>query len=161
MNANIDTTWNLWEHSINNNDWTKKSYNKLYKIENLYDYKILKDIFNQNILQNTMLFIMRNDIMPLWEDPQNRLGCCASFKVKSSDILTLWNNLFLKCICENIYKDNNFSNNINGISIAPKKEFNIIKIWFKENIKNISDLNTDNDYINEKNCRLKKHILEY
>lgn len=161
MNTNINNSWNLWEHSIKNNDWSKKSYNKLCKIDNLYDYKILEEILNRNILQNTMLFLMKNNIMPLWEDPHNRLGCCASFKIKSSDILNTWNNILLKCICENIYKDNNLSHNINGISIAPKKEFNIIKIWFKTNIENISDLHTDEKYINEENCRIKKHILDY
>ena len=40
---------------------------------------------------------------------------------------------------------------INGISISPKKEFNIIKVWFSEkdidyknNFKEYSDLNIEN-----------------
>ena len=34
-------------------------------------------------------------------------------------------------------KNNN--NNINGISISPKKEFNIVKLWFKNNISNYEE----------------------
>ena len=36
----------------------------------------------------------------------------------------------LKCITNNILNEKN--DEINGISISPKKEFNIIKIWFKD-----------------------------
>ena len=48
--------------------------------------------------------------------------------------------------------------NINGISISPKKEFNIIKIWFKCKIKNIDNiLNIDDKYINSKNSMIKNN----
>ena len=40
-----------------------------------------------------------------------------------------------------------------------KKEFNIIKIWFKKDIKNIEKLiNLYDNYIITSNCRLKKHF---
>ena len=40
-----------------------------------------------------------------------------------------WNDILFKCINESILTSEN--DIINGISISPKKEFNIIKIWFK------------------------------
>ena len=72
---------------------------------------------------------MKDGIFPNWEDPDNRLGGCLSFKVYSKDIIEEWNNLLLRCITNNILEGN--ENEINGISISPKKEFNIIKIWFR------------------------------
>ena len=57
------------------------------------------------------------------------------------------------------YLDKNKYDVINGISIAPKKEFNIIKIWFKTDIKNINkSIRLYDHYINVENCRLKKHF---
>ena len=102
---------------------------------------------------------MRKDIFPTWEDPDNRDGCSASFKVPLKDIKNIWFKLIIDIISENIHKDSSKYHLINGISIAPKKEFNIIKIWFKEDIKNIEKLiNLYDNYIITSNCRLKKHF---
>ena len=125
----LNQKWILWYHSINDNRWGKDSYQKIYEINNLFDYQYIIDTFKQDHYQNGMFFCMKDNIFPNWEDPDNREGGCLSFKVPSRDIINEWNNLLLRCINESILtKDND---EINGISISPKKEFNIIKIWFK------------------------------
>ena len=75
---------------------------------------------------------MRDGILPMWEDPENRLGCCISFKVPLKDIKSEWDKLLLKIISEDIHINIDDFNKLNGISISPKKEFNIIKMWFKD-----------------------------
>ena len=70
----LNSSWELWYHSIENDDWSNKSYNSLYKIKNLFDLKYLKDNIKQNHLQNGMFFIMKENIFPTWEDPENREG---------------------------------------------------------------------------------------
>ena len=82
----INSKWTLWYHSITDNKWTKDSYKKIMNINNILDYLFLKTNFEQQHLQNGMFFIMRDDIFPTWEDPDNRLGGCISFKVYSKDI---------------------------------------------------------------------------
>ena len=131
MNYILNNNWNLWYHSLKDNNWDKKSYSKLITIRNLFDYKLIEDEFKQNHYQNGMFFLMKEDIFPNWEDPNNRLGGCLSFKIPSSELINCWNLLFKSCICKMILRENN--EEINGISIAPKKEFNIIKIWIKDN----------------------------
>ena len=74
---------------------------------------------------------MKENIFPNWEDPDNRSGGCLSFKVTSIKVIDEWNTLLLKCITNQILNEHN--EEINGISISPKKEFNIVKIWFKNN----------------------------
>ena len=84
---------------------------------------------------------MKKDIFPNWEDPSNRTGGCKSFNVKSTNILNEWNEL------------------INGISISPKREFNIVKVWFSENKEDIFKKNY-NEYGNDfiiTNSIYKKH----
>ena len=152
----IKEKWILWYHSINDNNWDKNSYQKIHEIKNLYDYQYIHDIFKQDHYQNGMFFCMKKDIFPNWEDPDNRSGGCLSFKVSSTKIIEEWNQLLLQCISENILNGN--SEEINGISISPKKEFNIIKIWFKKDIKNIEKyIKLYENNITLNNCRIKKN----
>ena len=94
---------------------------------------IIFDHFRTYVDQPKMFFLMKNGIFPNWEDPSNRLGGCLSFKVSSTNVIKEWSDIFLKCILEELLKDGN--DKINGLSISPKKEFNIIKIWFSESFK--------------------------
>jgi hypothetical protein len=143
MIMELNNKWWFWYHSINDNKWTKESYKKIYECQNIYDYHYMTETFKQEHYQNGMFFIMKEDIFPNWEDPYNRNGGCISFKIPSKDIINEWNNLLLMTITENLFKTHD---EINGISISPKKEFNIIKIWikndgfdYKKELKNISE----------------------
>lgn len=157
-NLKLQNKWILWNHGLNDKSWSNDSYKNIFVYQNLYDLKIYFDNLDLIQLQNSMYFIMRDGIFPTWEDKNNKNGCCASFKVFSNDILITWKLLLQNILCENIHKNIQKYNNINGISISPKKEFNIIKIWFKCKIKNIDDyLNINNEYINSKNVLIKNN----
>lgn len=155
---NLENTWILWNHLIDDKSWENSSYKKIYTIDNLFDLKSFKDILNTEHLQNSMFFLMRKDVFPTWEDPDNRDGCCASFKIPLKDINDIWLKLIENIMCENIHTEIDNYLNINGISIAPKKEFNIIKIWFRNNITHISkNINFCSKYILPENCKIKKN----
>ena len=154
----LESKWILWNHKLDNNSWSNDSYINIFEINNLLDYKLLKDNITLQNLQNTMFFLMRDNIFPTWEDPLNKDGCSASFKIPSLQINEIWNKLISYLICENIQKDIQDRDSINGISISPKKEFNIIKIWFKNNINDLKSINFIEPYITDKNGRTKKNI---
>ena len=135
----LNTSWDIWYHSIEDNNWTNESYKLLYKVNNLYDIQFLKDTIQQNHLQNSMFFVMREGIFPTWEDPDNREGCCISFKVPASKLHEEWNLLLSRVLTEDILVDKEKWEEINGISISPKKEFNIIKLWLRNNNENYTD----------------------
>ena len=82
----LQTSLILRNHKLNDNSWKNNSYKNIFEINNLYDYIYLKNICTIQSLQNTMFFLMRKDIFPTWEDPDNRDGCSASFKVPLKDI---------------------------------------------------------------------------
>jgi hypothetical protein len=155
---NLNDTWKLWYHSINDNNWDKNSYKDIYDLNNLLDYQHIKDIFQQDHYQNGMFFCMKDDIFPNWEDPDNRNGGCLSFKVPSKNIINEWNNLLLKIITNNLFLSDHYDE-INGLSISPKKEFNIIKIWFKNSDFNykLDFQQEENSDINIDNSLYKKH----
>ncbi len=157
--VDLKNEWKLWFHSINDNNWNKSSYKQLYSLKDLYDTNLMMSIFKQNHYQNGMFFLMKNDVFPNWEDPSNRMGGCLSFKISSKNVISEWSELFLKCNLECILKDDN--DKINGLSISPKKEFNILKIWFSENIdyKNLF-IEKENSELTLSNSLYKKHIFD-
>ena len=158
MDYNLKDKWILWYHSITDNSWAKSSYKELSKVENFFDYQHIKEIFKQDHYQNGMFFYMKENIFPNWEDPDNRAGGCISFKVPSRDIIEEWNDLLLRCISNNILNENN--NEINGISISPKKEFNIIKIWIRNNDFNYKEkYNEYGKYFQLEKSLYKKHDI--
>ena len=152
----LNNQWELWYHSITDTNWEKNSYKNISQINNLYDYRYIIDTFKQDHYQNGMFFCMKKDIFPNWEDPDNRSGGCLSFKVSSTKIIEEWNQLLLKCISENILDGQ--PEEINGISISPKKEFNIIKIWFRNSSFDYSsNFKEEENSLNLNNSLYKKH----
>ena len=124
----------IWYHSINDNNWELESYKNLFTINNLIDYYFLINNFKKIHYHNSMIFIMKDDIKPIWEDKENKDGGFISLKISSKVLLEKWNYILSKFISNDLFlKDNNI---INGISISPKKEFNIIKIWINKDINN-------------------------
>tara|TARA_B100000575_G_C23132366_1_gene657044 strand:- start:2405 stop:2887 length:483 start_codon:yes stop_codon:yes gene_type:complete len=157
--VDLKNEWKLWFHSINDNNWNKSSYKQLFSLKDLFDTNLMMNIFKQNHYQNGMFFLMKNGVFPNWEDPSNRMGGCLSFKISSKNVISEWRDLFLKCNLECILKDEN--DKINGLSISPKKEFNILKIWFSENVdyKNLF-IEKENSELTLSNSLYKKHIFD-
>ena len=154
----LKNKWVLWYHSLKNKSWDNNSYVKVVEIKSLLDYKLLEDIMRINHLQNGMFFLMKNDIFPTWEDPKNRMGGCISFKY-DNNILNEWLKILLLCITENLSE---YNKEINGLSMAPKKEFNILKIWIKNDSKDYKTLIKEYEpFIKLDKCIYKKHELSY
>ena len=155
---NLKNKWVLWYHSLKNKSWDNKSYIKVIEIKSLYDYKLLEEIMRINHLQNGMFFLMKNDIFPTWEDPKNRMGGCISFKY-DNNILNEWLKILLVSITDDLSE---YNNEINGLSISPKKEFNIFKVWIKDDKKDYRILIKEYEpFMKLDKCIYKKHDLSY
>ena len=144
MNNNtLSDNWNVWFHSPFENDWSINSYKQIYSFSTLIDsIKIIENI-NPEIYQRYMIFFMKNDIKPIWEDENNKSGGCFSYKILSTNIYE-YSKILIYLIIGNTLLDNEeILNNITGISISPKKNFCIFKIW-------IRDTEIINKYINKK-----------
>tara|TARA_Y100001958_G_scaffold159961_1_gene164680 strand:+ start:721 stop:1221 length:501 start_codon:yes stop_codon:yes gene_type:complete len=157
----LNTNWVLWCHSLTNNNWDLESYNKIYELENIYDYKSMIELVGLNDYYNSMFFLMRDGILPIWEDENNKNGCSLTIKVPSNKVKTEWDKLILNSITENIRLDKEDYNEITGLSISPKKEFNIIKIWLRNKVNNLNNIEKQlklyDPYLNKKNIKIKKY----
>ena len=107
-------------------------------------------------------FFMRENIFPTWEDPDNREGCCISFKISGGILKEQWDFIMNNVLIEDILKDKSNSEYLNGISISPKKEFNIVKLWLRQNDENYTDhLKEYEPYFTKDKSLIKKHELSY
>jgi hypothetical protein len=76
---------------------------------------------------------MRADIIPRYEDELNINGGCLSFKISPEDFEKKFFELCASILGETIGTSDDVMNNINGVSISPKKLYYIARIWIKNN----------------------------
>ena len=139
----LNNKWCLWFHDPLDNNWKIESYKGIHTIDTIESYWNLYSFLNNKIIENSMLFLMRENIDPLWEHKENINGGCWSLKIPKGNMFDIWNNISIALLCESISNEDTI--NINGISISPKKNFCIIKIWTNKNINNIKNLNVINN----------------
>ena len=157
-NTRLDQSWTFWYHSINTNDWSNSSYKKLLEIQTVFDVKLLLDIIQREHFHNCLFFVMKEGIFPNWEDKHNRDGSCISLKIPKKHIHDTWNTAFLKLVTKSLFLDKYKQTHMNGISITPKKEFNILKLWFQKNIKNLKGISESKPFLQNKHFMYKKNV---
>lgn len=134
----LSDIWTLWYHHINDNNWLEDSFKKIIIFESLKDYW---DIVNNIETVNAgMFFMMRDDIFPRWEDINNIDGGYWTFRVAKKDSDYLWNKLMALTIGNTLTKRIEDMDEINGISISPKINNCIIKIWNRDYNKKSFDI---------------------
>jgi hypothetical protein len=142
----LHSEWVVWYHNPSDQTWTQESYKDILELASIEDFLVLKNSWNQclPLVHEGMFFMMRKKdgraIMPLWEDQENREGGVWSFKIDKDDAERIWFMLCMHMIGETICDDVNLSMDINGISISPKKNFCIVKIWNKTCINSQVDI---------------------
>ena len=70
----LENNWMMWIHYIYDNDWSINSYKQIYSFDTLEDLIRLNNFLNNNILSNLMIFFMKDNIKPIWEDNNNKYG---------------------------------------------------------------------------------------
>jgi hypothetical protein len=154
----LETSWCLWVHLPHDTDWSLKSYKLIYTFNSIEETISLINNLPEKLIKNCMLFIMRKNIFPIWEDDKNKEGGCFSFKVINKFVKNTWEKLTYLLVGENILIENMNNLLINGITISPKKNFCIIKIWLNTcEYDNPICLNKELD-IESETCIFKKHI---
>ena len=155
----LNSIWTLWYHSSDNKEWDINSFQKISRIDNLLDFWKLYNSLTNIHLQYGMFFLMRNDILPMWEEERNKDGGSWSFKIMKKETISAWVELSVSAIGENIMLDDIYSEHINGITISPKKNFSIIKIWISDKkFDDIQYLNKQIPNFNFEEAIFKPHI---
>lgn len=153
--------WTLWAHLPHDTNWAASSYKKIYEFDTAEQAIAIFEVLPPKLVMNCMLFLMRSGIVPMWEDPQNRNGGCFSYKVANKEVNTAWKQLSYVTVGETISTNMNVIPIVNGITISPKKNFCIIKIWMANcNFQNAGIIR-ELEGITAHGCLFKKHTPEY
>ena len=125
----LSNRWTLWAHLPHNTDWSITSYIPITTFTTVEDTIAVTETLPAILVENCMLFIMKDGIKPTWEDPKNFDGGCFSFKVLNKNVATVWKDLSYVLTGETVSNDPKFQEKVTGITISPKKSFCILKIW--------------------------------
>lgn len=157
----LQNKWALWAHLPHDTDWSINSYKLVSTFSSVEEAIVLFETIPEKMVTNCMLFIMKDKINPTWEDVHNRRGGSFSYKVSNKSVCNVWKKLSYSLVGETLVSDNTMLGTINGITISPKKNFCILKIWMStctyQNpaiIRKITDLTPNG-------CLFKKHSPEY
>jgi len=155
--ALLNDDWTLWAHLPHDTNWNPDSYKKISDINSVESALMLFENLPEVMIKNCMLFLMRKGIQPIWEDPKNRNGGCFSYKISNKTVPTCWKLLSYTLLGETLTSEN-ISDIVTGITISPKKNFCIIKIWFSNCDNNDPSIVTEIEGLSRHGCLFKKHI---
>jgi hypothetical protein len=155
--AKLSDKWVLWSHHINDNNWDITSYSKICELVREDDFLWL--VKNFPALDDHILYLMRKDIVPIWEDPRNRNGGCFSYKISKKYYREIWTDTCKALIFDYLINQIEYADTITGISINPRT--NTLKIW------NNNRQHNEQSYVNPcvkgvdfKGCMYKPHQID-
>jgi len=115
------SSWTFYIHLQNTNDWSYESYYKLFKCDHLNQVISLNNELGCEMLKKSLVFVMKEDIQPLWEEPKNRDGGSFSFKIHNKDIEFVWRQILYHMVGGDLVENKEILHHLNGISVSPKK----------------------------------------
>lgn len=129
--THLKNTFNFYYHNPDNNDWSVESYVDLLSFDTIEEWWVLDKFIRRDMIENGMFFVMKAGSLPVWECETNIKGGCVSWKVDRKNSYKSWIDSVGHFIMDNLGE---VSSKVNGVSISPKKNSSIIKVWFKEEI---------------------------
>jgi hypothetical protein len=161
-NHKLNDKWTLWAHLPHDTDWTPKSYKNIFTMSSVEEAITITETLPEILVKNCMLFVMREGIKPIWEDVKNRNGGCFSYKVINKNVYDVWRELTYVLVGNTISTNDSFVASVNGITISPKKNFCIIKVWMANcSFQNPEVITSEVKGLESQGCLFKKHNPEY
>ena len=159
---NLLGKWDLYYHLPHDKNWDLSGYTIIMNsIDTAEKVISLNETISETVVKNCMLFAMRSGITPMWEDPKNRNGGCFSYKVINKQVPELWKTLFYLLCGETLCIEDKHNKHINGITISPKKNFCIIKIWLDTSLYQDPNMIVQIPNLMKQGCLFKKHEPEF
>ena len=157
----LNGAWTFWSHLPHDTNWSVDSYKEIYNMEYVEEALALVEGLSPRLVKNCMLFLMRKGIRPTWEDPSNANGGSFSYKVSNKSVFECWKQLSYALMGETLSKNELLQKSITGITISPKKNFCIVKIWLKDGKHQNAREITNIPHLAAEGCLFKLHKPEF
>jgi hypothetical protein len=155
----LKSTWNVWVHRTESNDWSNESYKIIYKLDTLSTFwKFFNNVVKLDYIKY-QFYIMRSNSCPTWEHETNRNGGNCSIRLSKDKMIDLLEQLAVLILNETF---NDLPQEINGLSFGVKVNWGLIKIWNSNNKHDITAFVPS--YMTKKymaSCRYKSVEPEY
>jgi hypothetical protein len=125
--------WILWYHDPEVRGYELKDYIKVADLTNVQQFWSVIDTIPKEAWECGMFFFMKNDCPPQWDAPQMENGGTWSKKIDAQQAHTSFVDLMVHCISDELLIEH--KDTLAGISISPKGQFHIIKIWNTDKTK--------------------------
>ena len=123
----LSHTYNMWFHKTNDRNWSSSSYTLLHSFS---DLKGFWDFFQKHPNPQTgMYFLMKDPVIPTWEDKHNQPGGCWSFKLDRNQAQETWMKIAMTLVGNILTIKPESMKYINGISLTLRKHNSVIKVW--------------------------------
>lgn len=154
----FSSSWTLWFHKVNVEDWGHDSYVKVVEgIDNIEKFILMTKNINQ--VTSGMFFLMKDGIFPTYEDEQNIGGGYWSFRVGKGTANNVWFELMASLVGNTLTKKVEDMESINGVTISPKIKNCIFKIWNADKSINDSRIFTEDiDGIVPSEAQYRDHV---
>lgn len=160
--SNLLGKWNLYYHLPQDKNWDLSSYKIIMgDIDTAEKTVSIAEALTPNIMKYCMLFAMRKGITPMWEDPKNRNGGCFSYKVANKHVAEVWKTMLYALLGETLSTESKYNHLINGITVSPKKNFCIIKIWLTDYSLQDGGVIMNIPNLTKQGVAFKKHAPEF
>lgn len=158
----LHRNWTLWAHLPQNDDWTLASYVPIHTLHTAEEAICVTETLPASLIENCMLFLMEEGVNPMWEDKQNRNGGCFSYKIANKHVAKVWRDLSYVIMGETVSRNAAFVRNVTGITISPKRNFCIVKIWMRNcDHQSPQVVTPDIANLSPIGCLFKKHEPEF
>lgn len=125
--STLASSWVLWYHDPNNNDYSLESYIKLLEFTTATEFWSVVEAISSEAWNSGMFFLMKQGIRPLWDAPENDKGGAWSKKVDAHDTHAVFVDCMVHVMAEKLLKSSNDC--VAGVTVSPKGHFHIIKVW--------------------------------
>lgn len=131
--VDLCSSWTLFFHDPDDRNWGVESYCRVCTVYTANEYwGVQHRLDENNAIGKGMWFLMRDDVFPCWDDQSNINGGCLSYMVSKNDVARTWQEFCELLLTERLRADGgDDAEHINGISVSPKNDFCILKVWMR------------------------------
>lgn len=123
----FQSSWILWYHDPENHDYSLNGYVRIADFSTPQQFWSVVETIPKDAWECGMFFFMRSGFKPIWESPEHETGGSWSKKVDNSNIQNIFIDLMVHCVADELLVKN--KETLAGITVSPKGQFSIIKIW--------------------------------
>jgi hypothetical protein len=130
----LNATWTIWFHRLDERRWSMDTYIRIISFSTVHDFwRVMNGVMR--VTSAGYYFVMREGILPIYEDPANREGSMWSWRVnKKPKLPDAWLSVLVHLIGDTLYPasgpaDETF---VTGVSFNPSNS--VIKVWLSERL---------------------------